>query len=275
MVDESGITTKSHFEAKDSAPQTLPATTKFGRNGRRGWLIRSAIDLVYPPRCTVCGVSMEATEALVCGACRRQLAPTGYLQCRRCGAETSITNDAVDCARCRRERYRFERVICLGRYRDALRDAVLRMKRVSDEPLTMQMSRLLVSQRGDELIGLEAQVVVPIPMHWTRRLVRGVNSAELLASGVAKSLGLPLAARGLVRTRRTKKLAELSREERKRALRDAFAVGPRCDFRDARVLLVDDVLTTGTTCDTAARALRRAGASAVFAAVIARSYPGE
>jgi len=134
---------------------------------------------------------------------------------------------------------------------------------------------LLFEQRSGDLVGLQAHIVIPIPMHWTRRLVRGVNSAEVLAAGVARSLGLPLAARGLIRTRRTRQLAELTRQERKRALHDAFAVARGCDFRDARVLLVDDVLTTGTTCDTAAKALRRAGAAAVFAVVIARAYPGE
>jgi ComF family protein len=219
---------------------------------------------------------LEASDSLVCDKCRQVLVPASQLQCRRCGADIGVAlPDAIDCARCRREKYRFQRVICLGRYRDTLRDVILRMKRRTEEPLTVEMSRLLCNVRHDELNSLEADVVVPIPMHWTRRLVRGVNSAELLAAGVAKALNLPLAARALVRTRRTKKLAELSRAERKRALHDAFALKRGCDFRDARVLLIDDVLTTGTTCDTAAKALRREGAAGVFVAVIARAYPGD
>jgi ComF family protein len=219
---------------------------------------------------------VDSSSHLFCDKCRRTLVPPGQFQCRRCGADIGIAlPDAIDCARCRREKYRFQRVVCLGRYRDTVREVVLRMKRRAEEPLTFEMGRLFIEFRRDELASLNADVVVPIPMHWTRRLVRGVNSAELLAGSVARSLGLPLAARALARTRRTKVLAELSRAERKKTMRGAFCLARRSDVRGARVLLVDDVLTTGTTCDTAARVLRDKGADAVFAAVIARAYPGD
>jgi ComF family protein len=175
--------------------------------------------------------------------------------------------------RCRGERFRFDRVLALGRYTGPLRDAVLRMKRSHAEPLMMAMGRFLVERFGDELKLLRQDVVVPIPMHWTRRLVRGTNSAELLGQVVARELGVVFAPRSLRRKRRTRKLAELTRTERKRTLQGAFAVSKGCDFAGARVLLVDDVLTTGTTCDTAARALRNVGAAEINVLVLARAYP--
>jgi ComF family protein len=272
MADSLGRTSPNPT-ASPSPPQTHPVLPGFGRAERPARFIRSAVNLVYPPGCVVCGVSLETSDSLICQKCRRALVPAEQLQCRRCGAEIGVAMpEATDCVRCRREKYRFQRVVCLGRYRDTLRQSVLRMKRRAEEPLTFEMSRFFFELRRDELAALNADVVVPIPMHWTRRLVRGVNSAELLAAGVARSLGLPLAARALIRTRRTKQLAELSREERKRTMRDAFALGRLCDFGGARVLLVDDLLTTGTTCNNAAKALLLAGAAAVFAAVIARAY---
>jgi predicted amidophosphoribosyltransferase len=149
------------------------------------------------------------------------------------------------------------------------------MKRSHAEPLMMAIGRLVVERFGDELRRLGNDVVVPVPMHWTRRLLRGTNSPELMGQVVAAALGIQFGPRSLRRKRRTKRLAELTRQERKRTLRDAFAVGRGCDFTGARVLLVDDVLTTGTTCDTAARALSKAGALEVNVLVAARAYPDD
>jgi ComF family protein len=174
--------------------------------------------------------------------------------------------------RCRGERFRFARVLALARYTGALRDAVLRMKRSHAEPLMVAMGRLLMEKFGDELKLLQHDVVVPIPMHWTRRLVRGTNSPEVIGQVVARELGILFEPRSLRRKRRTQKLAELTRQQRKHTLRDAFAVGWGCDFSGARVLLIDDVLTTGTTCDTAARALQRSGAAEINVLVAARAY---
>jgi len=180
-----------------------------------------------------------------------------------------------DCVRCRGERFRFKRVLALARYRGPLRDAVLRMKRFRAESLMMAMGRLLMVRFGDELRMLRSDVVVPVPMHWTRRLRRGTNSPELFGQVVACELGIAFGPRSLWRKRRTRQLAELTRQERKRTLQGAFAAGRGCDFTGARVLLVDDVLTTGTTCDTAARALLYAGAAEVNVLVLARAYPDD
>jgi ComF family protein len=139
----------------------------------------------------------------------------------------------------------------------------------------MAIGRLLMERFGEELRLLKHDVVVPVPMHWTRRLVRGTNSPELIGQIVAHELGIVFAPRSLRRKRRTQRLAEMTRQQRKRTLRDAFAVGRGCNFTGARVLLIDDVLTTGTTCDTAARALQKAGAAAINVLVAARAYPDD
>jgi ComF family protein len=149
------------------------------------------------------------------------------------------------------------------------------MKQSSEEPLMMAIGRLLAGRFADEIQRLKPDVVVPIPMHWTRRVVRGTNSAEIIGHVLARKLGLLFASRALRRKRRTRKLAELTRQERKRTLRNAFRIAPGCDFSGARVLLVDDVLTTGTTCDTAAGALQSGGAAEIIVVVAARAFPGD
>jgi ComF family protein len=211
----------------------------------------------------------------LCEDCKYQLAPAGVVQCRRCAATINPIETGDACVRCRSERFRFERVLALARYSGLVRDAVFRMKRSHAEPLMMTMGRLLVERFGGELKLRQHDVVVPIPMHWTRRLVRGTNSPELIGQVVARALGIVFAPRSLRRKRRTQRLAEMTRQQRKQTLRDAFAVGRGCDFTGARVLLIDDVLTTGTTCDTAARALRNAGAAEVNVMVAARAYPDD
>ena len=210
---------------------------------------------------------------MLCLDCQRELAPAGLAQCPRCGASVNpVEQHSSQCSRCRDEKFRFDRVFALARYQGVLRDTVLRMKHASEEPLMMAMGRLLANQFASQIAAVQPDVVVPIPMHWSRRMVRGTNSPELIGEIVARKLGIPFAPRALRRRRRTRKLAELTRQERKRTLRNAFAVAKGCDFTAARVLLVDDVMTTGTTCDTAAQALRKAGATAVSVLVAARAY---
>jgi ComF family protein len=230
--------------------------------------------LVYPPICVVCERGLEnSPDFLLCLDCQAQLAPAGLAQCPRCAASVNpVEQQRSQCARCRDEKFQFDRVFALSRYHGVLRDTVLRMKHSSEEPLMMAMGRLLANRFASQIAAEQPEVVVPIPMHWSRRLVRGTNSPELIGEIVARKLGISFAPRALLRCRRTRKLAELTRQERKRTLRNAFAVAKGCDFAAARVLLVDDVMTTGTTCDTAARVLRKSGATAVSVLVAARAY---
>jgi ComF family protein len=207
--------------------------------------------------------------------CRAELARLG-VHCRRCGAIAGpFEQNSGDCSRCRGERFRFDGVLALGRYEGALRDAVLRMKSRHEEPLMTAIGGLLADHFVEEIRKLDPDVVLSIPMHWTRRLRRGTNSPEQMGHVVARRLNLDFVPRAIRRARRTRQLATLTRQERKRTMRDAFAVAAGCDFGGARVLLIDDVLTTGTTCDTAARVLKKAGAAAVFVLVAARAYPGD
>ncbi|MEX2141144.1 MAG: ComF family protein [Pirellulales bacterium] len=249
--------------------------SSFYVKGKR--LARASVDLVYPPHCACCAGALEAAATIpFCSACRERIVPAALAHCRRCAAVTNpIEQQAPDCSRCRTERFRFDRAFALARYQGVLREIVLRMKRSSEEPLMMAMGRLLAQRFADDLQSLKPDVVVPIPMHWTRRLMRGTNSPEMIGAVLARHLGAIFGPRSLRRKRRTRKLAELTRQERKRTLRDAFRVGRGCDFTGAHVVLVDDVLTTGTTCDIAARALKKAGAAEVTVLVAARAYPGD
>ncbi len=146
------------------------------------------------------------------------------------------------------------------------------MKRRADNALSMAMGRLLAERRGRELGEFKADLIVPIPLFWMRRLQLGSNSAEIVAGRLGRHLGVPVRRRMLVRRRNTFPQKGLTPPARFRNVRRAFAVRSGYYVEGSRVLLVDDTLTTGATCSEASRMLKQAGAATVAVAVIARAH---
>lgn len=267
----------------------------------RRWLSRVAAagaDLIYPPQCVFCRTDIGTLNTaaggfgagdgiFLCASCRKELVRPRSA-CMRCGAavaENLFAADKADaavdvvvsakvtesCRSCRNAQFAFERAVALGDYRDELREAVLRMKRPADEPLATTLGRLLAREHRATLLQFEPTTIVAIPMHWTRRIARGTNSPELLAAAIGREMGAHVAWQGLVRRRRTVHQNELLAEDRAGNVDGAFRVGLARRFRGQRVLLVDDVLTTGSTASEAAKVVRRAEAIAVAVAVVARA----
>ncbi|MCA9153200.1 MAG: ComF family protein [Pirellulaceae bacterium] len=169
-------------------------------------------------------------------------------------------------------KWRIQRVMPFGLYRDRLKQVVLQMKHAAQEPLSLAMGRLFAEVLADQLADdAPPDFVVPIPSHWSRRWSRGTNPAMLLAESIARVRRWNLAERILLANRRTMKQGTLTPAERRRNVLRAFRVSESYDIKDARVLVVDDVMTTGATANEAARVLRRAGASHVSVAVLARA----
>jgi len=169
-------------------------------------------------------------------------------------------------------KYWFDRVVSLGPYDGLLRSAVLRTKSAGNDAVAATLGSLLAHGRREPMGGDTAQiVVVPVPMHWTRKIRRGTNGVSVIAARLAKELSLPLAAGALSRRRSTRLQNGLLRPQRFANVRGAFRWTDRYDFRGAHVLLVDDILTTGATASEAARMLKLAGAAQVVAVVLART----
>jgi ComF family protein len=236
------------------------------------------VDLLYPPSCVSCAVELDervapSSDVAVCDECLESIELFAEPMCRRCGAPLpAIGNSKREgCYRCMGRKLWFHETIAMGLYSGKLRDIVLRMKRAEGDSLSLAMARLLWREREARLHEIKPDVVAPIPSHWRRRLAHRTNSAAVLAEVLARRLGVPFAERLLRRSRYTIRQFEVSPTERWNNVRGAFRVRGGYHLNEARVLLVDDVLTTGATCSEAARALRMGGAKRVTVAVVARA----
>jgi ComF family protein len=239
---------------------------------------KRGVDLLFPPRCVHCGgeLSPGGGNHFLCGDCSAKLGPQSWPGCRRCGAleAAEFVASPADCAVCRPIKLKFDGVIPLGSYDGVLREAVLKTKRPLHENMAVALADLLLGRRNEQLAEFRPDLIVPIPMHWQRRFRRGANSPDILAACLGRHLHVPVARRLLVRTRNTLPQKDLRPRERFKNVRGAFRLGNsgRWPLRDSRILLVDDILTTGATCSEAAGVLKHAGAVAVTAAVIAKAH---
>jgi ComF family protein len=197
-------------------------------------------------------------------------------RCEVCGgALESAVSDATRCARCLANppRYRIARAV--ARYRTTAEDepgtlpALIRRHKYG---LDQSVGRALAEYLGDELpiAAGDYDLVIPVPLHWRRLWWRGFNQAALLAAEVAKRLQLPLDTTAMSRRRFTTPQTARHHDERVRNVRRAFAVAHPERIRKRRVLIVDDVMTTGATVDECARVLLAAGASCVDVFTLAR-----
>lgn len=167
--------------------------------------------------------------------------------------------------------FAFDGVRALGDYAGRLRSAVLQMKRPGREPLTFALAELVWRRFGNELSAERFDAVLNTPMHWWRRIRRGTCTPELLASALARKLDLEHLPRGLKSRQLRPSQGTLGRSERLANVRGAFDAGRGYRFSGARLLVVDDVMTTGATAGELARVLKRAGAAEVWVCVLARA----
>lgn len=230
------------------------------------------VDLVFPPRCPLCGDALGEQGGL-CLGCWSSLAIPGEPSCALCqrplGESLPGEAQGAICAPCLADPPRHDGIAAATLYNPTSRDLVLAFKHGRRVGLASLLGRLMAAR----LAGLDGEwVVVPVPLHRWRLWRRGFNQSVLLAREVARAPGRTLLVDALVRTRSTPSLGALGRTQRARVLRGTIAANPRRKAQIDRksVLLVDDVMTSGATTDACVSALRRAGAARVRIACFAR-----
>lgn len=250
--------------------------------------LNSVSTVLLPSPCRLCGAPLAELSAVpICSSCWSHLRPQSGPLCARCGEHLGLESSnqsgqlPVLCRICRFSEPPFALAVAYGFYQDELRSLLHLLKYSRIEPLARRLGALL-APRVLAIPDLPSSLlVVPVPLHRSRRRTRGFNQAELLAQALARSLRhqnpqlrLQLAPSALARSRATESQAGLSPRQRRANMRGAFSISgtnPQALIAGRSILLVDDIYTTGATARACAQALRKTGAASVHVATVARA----
>jgi len=235
------------------------------------WL-EAGLAFLYPPVCQGCGGQRAPPEeGLVCSRCRSQVRFIRPPFCQRCGLPfAGDLTTPFACANCRGTELHFTAARSAVVAHGIVLEAIHRYKYRHALWFEPFLADLLVRAAGCELRAAKWDWLVPVPLHPTRKREREFNQAEGLARRLGAATGIPVHTRCLRRVRPTSTQTRLTREQRAANMRNAFAVPSRARLSDRRIVLIDDVFTTGATTSACARVLRAAGASEVCVWTVAR-----
>ena len=233
---------------------------------------RTLADLLYPRSCASCGRPVHGEEAALCPDCRLRVPAVALPYCDTCG--DPVAGDVpgpYTCPWCRKTRPAFAWARSAVRYAGPVRPCIRALKYRAGFWVLPELSRWLEALWATcPADSRTADAIVPVPLHFLRAWGRTYNQAALVAALLSRLSGLPVRTRWLRRLRPTPTQTHLTAAQRARNVSGVFGVPSRRAVRGRRIILVDDVMTTGATLNECARALRAAGAEAVMAITVAR-----
>lgn len=235
-------------------------------------LLNTLLDVFLPPLCHICRSFIPNSDVLhICPTCSEKLPIMASPLCSVCGIPFSGAGQDHRCGNCLTHPPHYDRAWSAFLYKDSIRDLIHSFKYDRTTHLSHPLALMTVGRMNGLLDSCEPEVIVPVPLHRSRLRQRGFNQAILLGNKISRRLSLPMYVDALTRTRPTKPQISLSVAERALNVRDAFTLR-RADLVDGKqVLLLDDVMTTGSTMNECARVLKKGGATAVIAATVART----
>lgn len=227
--------------------------------GERSYL-KKILNILYPRRCPVCNQILAENGISVCRECEKELHPIVTDYCLRCGRP--VDENVEFCRECRSAYREFDRGRGVFLYNNKMRQSLLRYKYYGSREYGEYYAACICRYMEREIRAWNPDLIIPVPMYPRKQRERGFNQAADLSAKVGKRLGIPTADWIVQKTQNTKSQKKLNAVERKQNLRAAFRVTERID--GLRILVLDDVYTTGSTIEALAHVLREAGASRVF-----------
>ncbi len=235
-------------------------------------LVQAGGHILWPGQCLACKAPILPSDDRLCRRCWQELSQAVSADyCRRCGRDVSPYGIVAGrCGHCQDEPYHYDGIVRVGRYESTLRSLTLSLKFAERTEWAAMLSGMLRQAVLTGGLSAAFDYLVPVPLHWKRRLQRGFNQSHLLAKGL-KLPQVPVST-DLVRIRNTQQQWNLKPPQRRRNVKGAFAVRKGHPFDGKTVALVDDIITSGATLNECAKILKRAGARKVIALVIAAAY---
>ncbi len=236
--------------------------------------------LVYPATCVGCDEALSVSpmhvdggfESNWCDDCWIRLPESWERGCPKCGSFIKRPESFGDrCALCVEFPLRFNSAVALGNYHGMLKRMVLDLKRDMNEQLAFQLGRLLGLKLMQREFFDEVDFLVPVPIHWRRRFQRGFHAAAVIAEGVSSITGVRVENGVLRCDRLTEKQGTLTGQKRFSNVKEAFQLKPLVTIEGSRIVIVDDVMTSGATLSELAKMLRKCGAASAHCAVVARA----
>jgi competence protein ComFC len=238
---------------------------------RKAEPLRAFASLFYPTLCALCSQPVGEHEYL-CANCSSKAPRIKAPFCSKCSEPfVGAITETFACANCEHRTLHFEAAVCSYRSRGVVRQIIHAFKYQGQQHLRHPIGEWLSETLDDpRLSGRRFDMIVPVPLHPTRKRERGFNQAELLAELLSARACVP-SRNVLQRIRYTTTQTAFDRAERMENLHDAFRLRKNAHVRGLRVLLIDDILTTGSTLSECARVLKASGALSVHAATAARA----
>lgn len=219
------------------------------------------VDLLFPLRCPVCDGIVPAGEGKACKECRKKIRYISEPRCLKCGSQL---NDAakIFCTACERTPHIFDKGIALYDYQ-SMRRSIYRFKYKKRCEYAAFYAEEIYRHLKDEILSMEADAIIPIPLHKSKQKSRGYNQAELVAAQLSRLTGIPLEKNLVKRIRKTVPQKQLDVHGRQNNLKKAFIIKPNV-VKLNKTILIDDIYTTGSTMDAVAKALKRHGVDTVY-----------
>ncbi|WP_455716818.1 double zinc ribbon domain-containing protein [Anaerosporobacter sp.] len=222
------------------------------------------LDYLYPSRCPVCGDIISPRQHIVCPGCVNTFQVIKEPKCLKCGKPLEQEEQEY-CFDCTKINYHYNRGYALWVYDKNVRKSIANFKFHNRREYSKYYIQEILHYYKKEIITISPEVLIPVPLHKSKLKERGFNQADLLARGIGESVGIPVVEDYLMRCNKTKAQKRLNDRERAKNLYGAFEVNPSYSTAPfAKVMLVDDIYTTGSTIDACAEVLLRTGVKEIY-----------
>lgn len=220
------------------------------------------IGIIYPRTCPICGEILQKNNLQVCNACKKKIKYIKEPACKKCGKQLQVEEQEC-CFDCLKKEHNFTKGIALYCHDEWIRKSIYKFKYSNKREYAKIYANEIILRYGSKIEEWNADYLIPIPLHKSKLRARGYNQAEDLSRELSKELLIPMLKNGVYRIKKTLPQKELNDKQRINNLKKAFKIG-NIDVKSKRVILIDDIYTTGATIDSVAEVLIQSGVKDIY-----------